>query len=144
MIAIRKYIFAGLLALTTLNLAPALAHSQSLAEGRFTLAHEVRWQNALVPAGTYHFSLTSGANMGVLTLSKMSGARAGFMVLVSATDSGVTSDLTKLVLEPTAEGSYVSAMQLPELGVTLHFNVPPAAKTAEKQIARNAPTAPGQ
>jgi hypothetical protein len=44
------------------------------------------------------------------------------------------------VLETTPSGSYVSAMHLPEFGMTLEFAVPPHA--TERQIAKAATTAP--
>jgi hypothetical protein len=38
------------------------------------------------------------------------------------------------VLETTPDGTYVSAMQLPELGMSLHFTVP--SHPTERQIAK--------
>ena len=65
----------------------------------------------------------------MLMLTKLSGARTGFMFMVHDTDeSQDLTSLNRLVLESTAEGSYVSAMQLPEFGVTLNFAVPPKAR----------------
>jgi hypothetical protein len=138
MTTIRKFAFATLLAVTSLNFAPNLASAQERAHGNFTLAHEVHWQNALVPAGDYRFSLDSDGVAGVLTLSKLSGARTGFMFMVRGTDDAKPTDRSRLVLETTPEGSYVSAMQLPEFGMTLNFAVPSAAP--EKQMAKVATT----
>ncbi len=134
---IRTFAFAALLAAATLNFAPSLASAQDRAHGNFPLKHDVRWQNALVPAGDYHFSLNSDGVSGVLTLMKLSGARTGFMLMVHDTDDAKSSDQSRLVLESTPEGSYVSAMQLPEIGLTLNFTVPPQALQAmEKQMAK--------
>ncbi|MGA2101312.1 MAG: hypothetical protein ABSG34_09435 [Candidatus Sulfotelmatobacter sp.] len=135
MTSIRKFIYATLLAATTLNFAPSLASAQSPAHGKFTLSHDVIWGNAKVPAGQYEFSFTT-EGISLLTLSKISGAPAGFMMLVPVTEETKAAAISRLVLETTADGSYVSAMQLPEFGMTLRFNVP-----AEKQIARVATTA---
>jgi hypothetical protein len=131
---IRKFVYAALLAATSLNLAPTLASAQEKAQGNFTLKHDVRWQNALVPAGDYHFSLNSDGVSGVLTLAKLSGARTGFMFMVHDTDDAKPLDRSRLLLESTPEGSYVSAMQLPEIGLRLNFAVPPHA--IEKQMAK--------
>jgi hypothetical protein len=136
MTTIRKFAYAALLAVTSLNLAPTLASAQEKARGKFTLTHDVRWQNALVPAGEYRFSLDSDGVSGVLTLSKLSGARTGFLLMVHDTDEAKPSDRSRLVLEATPEGSYVSAMQLPDFGITLNFTVPPP--TAEKIAATTA------
>jgi hypothetical protein len=130
----RRFVYAALLAATSLNFAPTLASAQEKAQGNFTLKHDVRWQNALVPAGEYHFSLNSDGVSGVLTLSKLSGARTGFMLMVHDTDDAKPLDRTRLVLESTPDGSYVSAMQLPEIGLRLNFAVPP--HTPEKQMAK--------
>jgi hypothetical protein len=138
MTSIRKFAYATLLAFTALNFAPSLASAQEAAHGKFTLTHEVHFGNAKVPAGDYEFSYDPDATR-MLTLSKMSGARAGYMLMVLSTDEAKPSDLSRLILETTPQGSYVSAIQLPEFGMTLHFNVPSHA--AEKQIAKAATTA---
>jgi len=88
-----------------------------------------------VPAGEYRFSIDSDGPSSMLTLTKLSGARTGFLLMVHDTDEiKASSNLNRLVVESTAEGSYVSAMQLPEFGVTLTFAVP--SKAAEKQMAK--------
>jgi len=136
MTSIRKFVYATLLAATTLSFTPSLASAQEKAYGKFTLTHEVHWQNAVVPAGEYRFSLDSGGALGVLTLSKLSGVRTGFMFLVRDTEQATPSDHNLLVLQNTSDGSYVSAMNLPEFGVTLNFAVPPS--TTGKQMAKAA------
>jgi hypothetical protein len=138
MTSIRKIACAGLLALSALSLVPALASAQSSAYGQFTLPHDVHWQNAVVPAGDYKFSVEGDGALGVLTLNKMSGARTGFVFLVSSTDDTKPAGTSLLVLESTSAGSYVSAMQLPQFGMTLHFAVPAAE---EKAIAKAETTA---
>jgi hypothetical protein len=79
----------------------------------------------------------------VLNLSKLSGARAGFMVLVPVTEDAKTSETNRIVLESTGDGSYVSAMLLPQFGMTLRFDVP---HLAERQVAKagTGPAGPGQ
>ena len=133
---IRNYVYAAILAATALNFAPTLASAQEPAHGKFTLTHDVRWGIAKLPAGEYAFSFdpTSGSRM--LTLSKLTGARTGYMVLVPDTDDSKPSDVSRLVLEATPEGTYVSAMQLPEFGMTLRFTVPLHATIAERQVAK--------
>ena len=140
MTTIRKFVYVTLLALGTLSFSPTLASAQEPARGQFTLPHDVHWQNAVVPAGEYRFSFEADGAMGMLTLSRMSpGHRAGFVLLVSNTDQGKPSDVSQLVLETTPGGSYVTTMQLPEYGMTLHFPVPSHA--TEKQIAKVGTTA---
>jgi hypothetical protein len=134
MATIRKFAYAALLAVTTLNFAPSPASAQEAARGRFTLTHAVLWGNAKVPAGDYEFSYDPNHVSPVLSLTKRSGERAGFIVLVPATDSSKPSGANRLVLESSTAGSYVSAMDLPQFGMTLHFKAP--AHSAEKQLAK--------
>jgi hypothetical protein len=134
MTSIRKFAYAALLAFTTLDVAPSLASAQEAARGKFTLSHDVYWGNAKVPAGDYEFSYNPDANARMLSLNKLSGDRTGYLLIVASTEDAKASDLSRLILETKFGGSYVRAMQLPESGMTLHFNVP--SRKAEKQIAK--------
>ena len=134
--SIRNYVYATILAASALNFAPTLASAQEPAHGKFTLTHEVHWGNAKLPAGEYEFSFDPDNGSRTLTLSKISGVHAGYMVLVPETGDAKPTDSSRLLLATTPEGSYVSAMQLPEFGLTLHFTVPTHA--AAKQSARTA------
>jgi hypothetical protein len=143
MTSLRRFTFATLLAITALNFAPSLASAQEPARGKFTLTHEVRWSNAKVPAGEYEFSFDPDGTSRMLNLTKRSGTRTGYMLLVPSTESVKASGQSRLILKTTSEGSYVSAMQLPEFGITLDFNRPP--HTVERQIAKaTAAAASGQ
>jgi hypothetical protein len=134
MTTIRKFAYAALLAVTSLSFASSPASAQENARGNFTLTHDVRWQNAFVPAGEYRFSLDADGPASMLVLTKLSGARTGFMFMVHDSDEiKASSNLNRIVLENTADGSYVSAMQLPEFGVTLNFAAP---KAPERQMAK--------
>jgi hypothetical protein len=122
--AIRRFVYAAVLVLSALNFTPSLASAQDAA-GTFTLTHEVRWQNAVVPAGKYRFTLAASGPGEMLTLRKVNGSAAGFMLLVTDTENSRFSDDSRLVVVSRTSGSFVSTMQLPESGLTLHFNVPP-------------------
>jgi hypothetical protein len=135
MTSLRKFLYAGMLALTTLSLAPALASAQET-RGQFTLAHSVLWEKAIVPAGEYTFNFKGEGPTGVLTLTKLDAPHAGFMFLVTDTDESRPSETSQLILQRFASGSYVSAMTLADDGITLRFPAPP--QTAEKVIAANA------
>jgi hypothetical protein len=138
MTSIRKFVFATLLALTTMSFMPTLASAEGPAHGEFKLAHEVHWQNAVVPAGDYQFTYDADGASGVLMLSKLDGPRAGFIFLVSDADDIAPSGASQLVIEKWSDGSYVKSMQLAEYSTTLHFTVP---TKIEKQMARAATTA---
>jgi len=121
--AIRKYAYAAVLAMTGFNLYPSLAAAQE-AHGSFTLNHEVHWQNAVVPAGTYRFAVGSKGPAEMLTLTRAGSPRAGFIILVNPPEETNPSGASQLVLVARAGGSFVSAMELPEYGMVLRFPVP--------------------
>jgi hypothetical protein len=124
MTTIRKFVYSALLAAVAMNFAPATAAAEEPAHGKFKLSHEVRWSNAVIPEGEYSFSYDPYGTTPVLTLTKLSGARAGFMLLVPTPEPSTGSDSNELVVETTADGSYVTALELAKCGMTLHFAVP--------------------
>jgi hypothetical protein len=128
--SIRKFAYAAVLTLSALNFAPSLASAQDDG-GRFTLTHEVRWQNAVVPAGAYQFTLQPVGPLEMLRLRKLSGTPASFMLLVNDTEAS-SSDTARLVIESASGQSYVSAMNLPQLEMTLHFAAP---RNSGKELA---------
>ena len=137
--SIRKFAYAVVMTLSALNFAPSLASAQEPASGRFTLPHDVHWGKANVPAGEYRFSYAYNGVSGILSLSKLDGARKGYLFLVNDVNETTQLGPSRLVLSTTPEGSYVSYMQLPEFGMTLHFPLP--SRTSEKQIAKTVTTA---
>jgi len=136
---LRNYIYAAILAASALNFSPTPASAQEAARGKFTLTHDVHLGNAKLPAGDYEFSFDPDSGSRLLNLSKLSGHRTEFIVLVPDTEDAKPSDRSRLLLETTPDGTYVSAIQLPEFGMSLYFTVP--SHTTERQIAKAAPTA---
>ena len=134
---IRTCVYAALLALTAMNITPSIAVAEEPARGKFTLTHDVHWGNALVHAGDYEFSYDPFASSPVLMVTKLSGVRARFMLLVINSEESKASDSNQLLLETLSDGSYVSAMQLAECGMTLRFNVP---SHVLKQMAKEVST----
>jgi hypothetical protein len=140
MTSIRKFVFAALLAAATFTVAPSSASAQQPARGRFTLIHDVLFGNTKIPAGDYAFSYDPQNTAPFLNLSKMSGPRAGFIIMVPSTEGTPTRHGSRLVLATSPSGSYVTAMELPECETTLHFPTPSGA--GEKQIAKAVTGAP--
>jgi len=138
MTSIRRFAYATLLAFTTLSFAPSLVSAQE-ARGKFTLTHDVHFGSVKVSAGEYEFSFDPDTPSRVLRLSKLNGVRAGYLLMVPSTEEAKSSDLSRLLLKTTPDGSYVSAMELPDLGMTLRFTVP--SHSSEKQIAKATTTA---
>jgi hypothetical protein len=131
--SIRNFAYATVLTLSALNFAPSLASAQDAA-GSFTLTHEVNWQNAVVPAGTYRFTIEPDGPAAMLTLRNLSGGRS-FMMLVVDSDDSKAKDISELVLVTRPGGSFVSTLQLPEFGMTLHFAVPAEVREVARAAA---------
>lgn len=135
MISLRKLGYAVLLAASILNYAPTIAAAEEPARGRFTLTHDVRWANTSVPAGEYEFAYDPDSVSPILTITKVSGPRASYMLMVPTREDSKSMDSNRILLQTSAEGSYVSALQLPEAGVTLRFEAP---RATVKQMAKAA------
>jgi hypothetical protein len=121
--SIRKFAYAAVLVLSALSFSPSPASAQDEG-GTFTLPHDVHWQDAVVPAGEYRFSLQPMGPSEILTLTKTAGKPASFMLFAKDTDTIASSDTARLIIESKSGTSYVSAMHLPQFEVTLHFAVP--------------------
>ncbi len=130
--SIRNFAYAALLTLSALNFAPTLASAQDEG-GSFKLSHDVYWQNAVVPAGDYRFSIQPEGPSVMLKLSKISGTPASFMLLATDTDGTASSAPSRLVIDSKSGASYVSMMELPQFEIRLHFAAP---TKATKEIAQ--------
>ena len=130
--SIRKFAYALALTLSALTLNPVLASAQE-AHGSFTLTHEVQWGSVNVPAGEYQFSIESRGPSKLLVVRHTSGKGAGFLMAVHETETIGHSEVSRLQLVSQSGRSYVSTMELPAWGVTLHFAVP--SEGGEKQVA---------
>ena len=121
---IRKFVYAGLLALAAMSFTPNVTAAEEQAHGKFTLTHDVHWGSALVPAGEYEFSYDPYQPSPILTVTRINGSRAAFMMLVTNAEESRPSDSNQLLIQTVADGRFVSSMQLAECGMTLHFMVP--------------------
>jgi hypothetical protein len=130
--SIRNFAYAAVLTLSALSFSPSLASAQDEG-GSFRLSHEVRWQNAVVPAGEYRFTLQPLGPSMMLRLTRLTGTPASFMLMVNDREEEArASNQSLLVISSKSGVSYVSSMSLPEFEVTLRF-APPAA--ASKEVA---------
>lgn len=132
MLSIRRLGYAALLASAIFNYCPRLA-AEEPSHRHFTLTHEVRWENVTLPAGKYEISYDPNGISPVLTVTRMDGPHASFMLMVGSKEVSSPKDSDALVLESAPAGQYVSALRLPESGVTLHFWLP---RVAQKQLAK--------
>lgn len=138
--SIRKYAYAAVITLSALNFAPSLASAQEAA-GSFTLNHEVHWQKAIVAAGKYRFTIGANGPAEWLTLRNVGSSGGSFILLVTDIEDSGPADRGQIVMVSRSDGSFVSAMQLPEFGMTLHFAVPAETREVAQAAATSAASA---
>jgi hypothetical protein len=132
--SIRNAVFfrALVLAVGILGASATSAYAQS-ANGAFTLTHQTRWGGMLLAPGDYKFSLESPSFPAQIKVQKVGGQLA--IVLPQGISTETLTDGSKLILGHDASGqSFVSALDLEELGMRLVFATPkariPASETA--------------
>jgi len=121
--SIRKFALTSLFTVSTLSLFISPASAET-ARAHFRLTHEVHWQNAILPAGEYSFSMGEEGPSEMLTIHKLSGEWTSYILMVQDVTPSKSADLSRLVLVSRPAGSFVERVELPEFGVTLHFKVP--------------------
>ena len=131
--SLRTFAYAAVLTVSALNFAPCLASAQDEG-GTFKLAHEVGWQEAVVPAGEYRFSLQAIGPLEMLTLTKITGKPASFMLFAKVTEDVASSKTARLVIDSRSGKTFVSAMDLPQFEVTLHFAAPANSGKEEAEL----------
>jgi len=112
-----------ILAIGALAASASPAQAQS-ATGKFTLTHEARWGNVLLTPGVYSFALQSPSLPAAIMVGKTGAAQVAIVLpaSVSAERPAVGSTL---LLNRTASGeSFVSALYLGDLGLSLHYSAP--------------------
>ena len=106
------------------------AHAQS-ATGKFTLTHEARWGSVVLSPGVYSFSLRSPSLPAPIMVGKTGSAQIA-IVLPEVVSTEKAAEGSRLVLTRNDAGeSFVSALYLGDLGLSLHYATPKARPTAE-------------
>lgn len=108
----------------------AAANAQPSFIGKFTLPYEVRWGQAVLPAGNYFIRIDSMA--APATISSEGGGRTAFVkppVLADSERGGT-------YLTVTAQGTErrVRSLNLPEIGKSLIFT--PLSKSEREAVAK--------
>jgi hypothetical protein len=125
-----KKIVLSLLLLAAVSL-PVAAQD---AYGKFTVSHETRWGTAVLPAGNYTVSLTSGP-VPYVTVSSDTNKSVSVMAVAQYVDSA-NCKTSSLVLQQSGEGWDVRSLCFVSSS-TVYFNVPqkPTRAVAAPQIA---------
>ena len=101
---------------------PAAAQAKA---GTFTLAHETKWNNVVIPAGEYTISVYSDSHL-ISSIRDESGKRSIFVVPV-AHDYGTRCTNSTVSLEKVGAGWTARSVCFAETGLTLYFAVPSQA-----------------
>jgi len=107
--------------------------------GSFTLAHPTQWNNTMLPAGDYTFSVNRGmADTNVLSVQ---GAKQGFTMFFSSQSACKTCTTTALRVAVQDDNRVVTSLDLP--GFHVNFNNHQSAHDQREQLVKT-PTMPQQ
>ncbi|HXM12803.1 MAG TPA: hypothetical protein VN946_22825 [Terriglobales bacterium] len=120
--SIRKFAYAAALTFSIFAVQPTLANAED-ARGVFKLSHDVHWQDHLLRAGDYTFTLKT-IGQPFLVLRGVDGTGTDAVVLVRDFETPRLDEGSRLVLVSRNGESFVSTMELPNYDMTLNFNVP--------------------
>jgi hypothetical protein len=104
-------------------------------KGSFTLPHELHWQNAVLPAGHYTFTMESVAFPSKIVIR---GENKSAIVMVMGISDGATDQPSSLLIERRGGERYVRELYLAE--VNLHFRYFVPAPDKELLAQGGAPT----
>jgi hypothetical protein len=110
------------LAVTTLLSLSAISARGQEASGKFTLAKEVRWGGAVLPAGDYTYLLEHPTGQ-VLFVHNTNGQTSAIVLVKSASlvNSGARD---RIVLQRSGDDWFVRSMIITSLGQELSFGAP--------------------
>jgi hypothetical protein len=112
-----KHVVCSLLLFAAVSF-PAAAQD---AYGKFTVSHETRWGKAVLPAGNYTVSLTSGP-VPYVTVSSDPNKSVSIMAVAQYVDTS-NCKASSLVLEQSAGGWDVRSLCFASSS-TVYFNLP--------------------
>ncbi len=123
----RKFTVLRLLVLALLvagfNAKPASAQDY---KGRFTLLSATRWGNTKLPAGDYSFTADKSYDDGIVTVLR--GTQSVAWIRAEGM-SKIKSGRSEIVMQ----GGTVRELNLPTIGVSLHFSTPNPGRLAAPQ-----------
>jgi len=114
-------------ALAAVGASAIPAAAQDVCKGSFTLPHEVRWQNATLPAGDYTFEMKSLANPSLIVLK----GPKGYSFVSAVVADQKASAQSMLIIESRGNTSTVTELRLSDIGRSLRYAVPKARKEVE-------------
>jgi hypothetical protein len=127
--------FSRILAIVAIGLialcaAPNRVAAQDAYKGRFTLDNDVRWNQAVLPAGEYTFSLKSSAVPAQILIH---GPKGFVIVMTSARSTRDTDGVSTLTVQRRGGTRFISDLYVAELGMDFRYSVP---KLPHNEIAQ--------
>jgi len=107
---------------------PAQAQS---ATGKFTLTHDARWGNVLLTPGVYSFSLQSPSLPAAIMVGKIGAAQIAIVLPAAVSTERLGAGSTLVLTRNAAGESFVSALYLGDLGLSLHYSAPRSQAATE-------------
>lgn len=95
-------------------------------QGSFTLAHQVQWQNATLPAGDYTFEMQSVAKPRII----LRGPNGPQIITAMVADEK-PSERSMLLVQQRNGKSVVSDLYLAKIGLCLRYYVPKSREDAK-------------
>jgi hypothetical protein len=123
----------AVLALLTACMGASLANAQTVS-GKFNLPFEVRWGQAVLPAGNYSFTLNSATDGPTYTVF-VRGENHTAAIITSPILDRSSAGKSALIVERHGERGTVRALRLADIGLVISY---PAAK-AERPVLAQAP-----
>src|SRR5262249_15768471 len=122
---------------TMLIIAAVLACCNSVwaigeTRGDFVLPFDVQWNGATLPAGQYHFTLSSGTRDGILLIRD--GRQKGKMLVVGI-GMGERPGQSALTIVSRQGKWHVASLALKGMRATLEYSVPAPSKAERKMEA---------
>jgi hypothetical protein len=130
----RRILTVVAIGMIALCVSPKPAAAQDAMKGTFTLADDVRWSGALLPAGEYTFSLQSRALPARILIH---GPNGYALVLASATAGPIKDRASSLTIERSGGTRFVRDIYLAEIGVELRYAAPKLPHNEIAQGPRN-------
>jgi hypothetical protein len=129
--SIRRVSFLKVLVILAGSIAAsAISANAQTTKGTFTLSHKVRWGTAVLPAGSYMFSVDTQTSPARVMVRDLSGATSAIILSQAYGDQKLAGGST-LVIEKEAGESVVSTLRLANVGLALEFRSTKATAPAE-------------
>jgi hypothetical protein len=128
-------------------MATVLAYSgsvcaQAACQGNFVLPFDVQWNGRTLPAGQYHFTLSSATLGGILFIRD---AQENGKMMAMTKGIGKISRQSALTVVKRNGQRHVSSLALEPIGATLVYSVPAQSKAAaEREIEASVQVIPVQ